>query len=171
MQAQEGASIGRNGGLALPKDLKKLTLSQGRPFSYVVCLRSAGWSGLLAKFSHQKSMDPAGDNMATRFRGSYSYKNQNQYARAVEDTLFLVIDPGDNNLAVMRFDRRLEGANSQAVDIPANYHLLDAHTQQPVLRIQQQWVITWVGDYDLNRDGDGVILRIFNQKQQAIQPV
>ena len=74
-------------------------------------------------------------------------------------------------MAFVRFEQQPEGAAAQQVPIPGNYQLVITQTQTPVARAGEMFVITWVGDYDLIRENDGVVLRIWNQKQQAIQPL
>ena len=107
-----------------------------------------------------------------QFSGTYSYKNTTTYARQLEGTLFLLIEPLDITVARVRFEQRVDDAPAQPVPIPPGYQLLHGDTLALAARIADDiFIITWVADYHLTRQDEGTILKISNQKQQAIQPL
>ena len=106
------------------------------------------------------------------FQGSYSYLNNNDYCRAIpgNTSLEMVIQPMDNNIAKVIF-RDTSSDPPAPVNIPEEVDLVDAVSLAPCARVGQEFfIITWVASYTLTYNKRAAI-QIYNQKQQAIQPV
>jgi len=106
------------------------------------------------------------------FQHAFSYKNDKAYSRAIDDQgLYFVMESMDINISKIRFEIRSEGQPPRPVSIPSAITIVLADSLQPAARVGNEFfILTWFGNYVVLR-GDAAIFKIYNQQQQAIQPI
>jgi hypothetical protein len=103
---------------------------------------------------------------------SGTYQDGEEYSRAIDDQgLYFVMEGMDVNIFKIRFELRSEGHPPQAVSIPDDVTIIVANSMQPAARVGNEFfILTWIGSYVILR-GEAAVFRIYNQQQQAIQPM
>ncbi|CAG8781821.1 45951_t:CDS:1 [Gigaspora margarita] len=98
------------------------------------------------------------------YKSSFSYKNKNINVLRIENNVRAMIGRINSNIA------RLYFVNNQNVQIPipANIVLRDVTSNEDEAPYRNEYLISWVSNYILFRNGVAVFA-LENQKQQAIK--
>ncbi|CAG8607647.1 hypothetical protein C2G38_2037343 [Gigaspora rosea] len=101
-----------------------------------------------------------------RFRGSFSYKNDNIYVVTFNNNIHMRIERMDTNVARLYF----VGGNGNQIPIPKGITLRDTLNNTPSRPVAGNFFISWISDYSLFQNGVE-ICALKNQKQQSVEGV
>ncbi|CAG8796980.1 5184_t:CDS:1 [Dentiscutata erythropus] len=98
------------------------------------------------------------------YKDSFSYKNDNINVLRIEKNVRAMIERINSNIARLYFVNN----HDVQIPIPANIVLRDVTSNQDEVPYRNEYLISWVSDYILFRNGVAVFA-LENQKQQAIK--
>ncbi|CAG8651948.1 909_t:CDS:1, partial [Gigaspora margarita] len=99
-----------------------------------------------------------------RFRGSFSYNNDNIYDVAFNNNIHMRIERMDTNVARIYF----VDVNSNQIPIPNGITLRDTLNNTPSRSVAGSFFISWISNYSLFQNGVE-ICALKNQKLQSVE--
>ena len=99
------------------------------------------------------------------FKGCYSFKNIKSSIITLNDTDDkLKIEHVNQDVAVIYFIN----ATNIRISPPAGYRLNNITSSEDVVARKDEFTITWISNYEMYNPDGIVVLKLYNQKQSAI---
>ncbi|CAG8653140.1 10147_t:CDS:1, partial [Paraglomus occultum] len=104
--------------------------------------------------------------MSLSFRDSFSYRNTNTNVVKIRDNVNMRIESVNTQVATIRF----VDDQDNCIRVPQGLTVRDVCENANVRPRRQEFLISWVSNYDIYLHGENVI-SLVNQKQQAVRGI